>query len=67
MSFHEDVVKGIGTAAVRSYNGEFPTPQSIQAAAAAVRPRTPADERLTLVNAPAANAYPLINYEYALS
>jgi phosphate transport system substrate-binding protein len=69
VSFHEDVVKaGIGTAAVRSYNGEFllPTPQSIEAAAAALWPRTPADERLTLVNAPGANAYPLINYEYAI-
>ena len=29
-------------------------------------PRTPADERLTLVNAPGPNAYPLINYEYAI-
>ena len=29
-------------------------------------PRTPADERLTLVNAPGASAYPLINYEYAV-
>ena len=29
-------------------------------------PRTPPDERLTLVNAPGANAYPLINYEYAV-
>jgi phosphate transport system substrate-binding protein len=26
----------------------------------------PPDERLTLVNAPGANAYPLINYEYAV-
>jgi phosphate transport system substrate-binding protein len=69
VSFHEDVAKaGLGTAAVRSYDGEFllPTPQSIEAAAAALWPRTPADERLTLVNAPGANAYPLINYEYAI-
>ena len=69
VSFHEDVAKaGIGTAAVRSYDGEFllPTPQAIEAAAAALWPRTPPDERLTLVNAPGANAYPLINYEYAV-
>jgi phosphate transport system substrate-binding protein len=69
VSFHEDVAKaGIGTAALRSYDGEFllPTPQSIEAAAAALWPRTPQDERLTLVNAPGANAYPLINYEYAV-
>jgi phosphate transport system substrate-binding protein len=69
VSFHGDVAKaGIGTAALKSYDGEFllPTPQSIEAAAAALWPRTPTDERLTLVNAPGANAYPLINYEYAV-
>jgi len=69
VSFHEDVAKaGLGTAAVQSYDGEFllPTPESIAAAAAALWPRTPPDERLTLVNAPGANAYPLINYEYTI-
>jgi phosphate transport system substrate-binding protein len=69
ISLHEDVAKaGIGTAALKSYDGEFllPTPQAIEAAAAALWPRTPQDERLTLVNAPGANAYPLINYEYAV-
>jgi phosphate transport system substrate-binding protein len=69
VSLHDDVAKaGIGTAALKSYDGEFllPTPQSIEAAAAALWPRTPQDERLTLVNAPGANAYPLINYEYAV-
>ena len=59
---------GIGTAALKSYSGEFllPTPETIQAAAAALTPRTPKDERLALVNAPGAHAYPLINYEYAI-
>ena len=69
VSLHDDVAKaGIGTAALKSYDGEFllPTPQAIEAAAAALWPRTPQDERLTLVNAPGANAYPLINYEYAV-
>jgi phosphate transport system substrate-binding protein len=69
VSFHADIAKAaIGTAALRSYDGEFllPTPQAIEAAAAALWPRTPQDERLTLVNAPGANAYPLINYEYAV-
>ena len=69
VSFHDEIAKaGIGTAALRSYDGEFllPTPQAIEAAAAALWPRTPQDERLTLVNAPGANAYPLINYEYAV-
>ena len=36
------------------------------AAAAALTPRTPPDERLTLVFAPGADSYPLINYEYAI-
>jgi phosphate transport system substrate-binding protein len=69
VSFYQDIAKaGLGTAALQSYDGEFllPTPESIAAAAAALGPRTPADERLTLVNAPGANAYPLINYEYAI-
>jgi hypothetical protein len=59
---------GLGTAKLQSYDGEFllPTPESIAAAAAALGPRTPVDERLTLVNAPGVNAYPLINYEYAI-
>lgn len=52
---------------LKSFSGEFllPTPETI-AAAASLGPRTPADERLTLVNAPGARAYPLINYEYAI-
>jgi phosphate transport system substrate-binding protein len=58
----------LGTAQLKSYSGEFllPTPASISAAAAALTPRTPPDERLTLVNAPGTNAYPLVNYEYAI-
>jgi phosphate transport system substrate-binding protein len=69
VSFHGEVAKAnLGTALVKSYSGQFllPTPQTIAAAAAALTPRTPPDERLTLVNAPGANAYPLINYEYAI-
>ncbi len=69
ISFSADVAKaGLGTAALRSYSGEFllPTPETIHAAAASLTPRTPPDERLTLVNAPGANAYPLVNYEYAI-
>ncbi len=69
VSFFADVAKAnLGTAALKSYSGEFllPTPETIAAAAAALGPRTPPDERLTLVNAPGANAYPLVNYEYAI-
>ena len=69
ISFYADVAKAsLGTAALKSYSGEFllPTPETIEAAAASLGPRTPPDERLTLVNAPGANAYPLVNYEYAI-
>jgi phosphate transport system substrate-binding protein len=69
VSFHAEVEQAaLGTAALESYSGEFllPTPETITAAAASLGPRTPSDERLTLANAPGANAYPLVNYEYAL-
>jgi len=70
VSFYADIAKAkLGTAALKSYSGEFllPTAESIAAAAAALGPRTPPDQRLTLVNAPGPNAYPLINYEYAIA
>jgi phosphate transport system substrate-binding protein len=69
ISFHKEIADAaLGTALLKSYSGEFlaPTPETIAAAAAALSPRTPPDERLTLVNAPGANAYPLVNYEYAI-
>jgi phosphate transport system substrate-binding protein len=69
VSFHKEIADAaLGTALLKSYSGEFlaPTPETIAAAAAALSPRTPPDERLTLVNAPGANAYPLVNYEYAI-
>lgn len=69
VSFHTEIDKAqLGTALVKSYSGEFllPTPETITAAAKSLTPRTPADERLTLVNAPGAHCYPLINYEYAI-
>jgi phosphate transport system substrate-binding protein len=69
ISFHTEIANAeLGTAMLKSYSSEFllPTPESIAAAAASLGPRTPADERLTLVNAPGANAYPLVNYEYAI-
>ena len=69
VSFHAEIAEaGLGTALLKSYSGEFllPTPETVRAAAAALTPRTPIDERLTLVNAPGPRAYPLINYEYAI-
>ena len=69
VSFHGEIDQaGLGTAYLKSYDGEYllPTAETISAAAAALTPRTPPDERLTLVNAPGAKAYPLVNYEYAM-
>ena len=69
VSYHADAEKaGLGIAALKSYSGEFvlPSHDSIAAAAASLGPRTPPDERLTLVNAPGTNAYPLVNYEYVI-
>ena len=68
-SFHAEITEaGLGTALLKGYSGEFllPSPDTVAAAAASLSPRTPPDERLTLVNAPGANAYPLVNYEYAI-
>jgi len=69
VSSYGDIAKAqLGTAAMKSYDGAFllPTPETITSAATALTPRTPPDERLTLVDAPGANAYPLVNYEYAI-
>ena len=66
----EDKVKAanLGTAMMRSFSGQFllPTPETAAAAAASLTPRTPADQRLSLINAPGENCYPLINYDYAI-
>jgi phosphate transport system substrate-binding protein len=68
-SFEADANKaGLRTAMLQNEDGNFvlPNAATITAAAASLTPRTPPDERLTLVFAPGANSYPLINYEYAI-
>lgn len=66
----EDAAKSAGliTAMLENQSGNFllPNADTVTAAAAELTPRTPPDERLTLVFAPGANSYPLINYEYAV-
>jgi phosphate transport system substrate-binding protein len=69
VSFSGDIAKAhLGTAMIENQSGKFllPTPDTIGDAAAKLDPRTPADERLSLVFAPGDNSYPLINYEYAV-
>ena len=68
-SFEDDANKaGLITAMLQNQAGNFvlPSTATVTAAADSLTPRTPADERLTLVFAPGANSYPLINYEYAI-
>jgi phosphate transport system substrate-binding protein len=58
----------LGTAMLKNQAGNFvsPNPSNVRVAAAALDTRTPKDERLSLVYAPGANSYPLVNYEYAI-
>ncbi|MGB6987588.1 MAG: phosphate ABC transporter substrate-binding protein PstS [Candidatus Aquilonibacter sp.] len=58
----------LGTAMLKNEDGSFvlPTVKTIYSAAASLGPRTPPDERLSLVFAPGQYSYPLINYEYAI-
>lgn len=68
-SFEDDANRaGLITAMLQNQEGKFllPNAATVTAAAAELTPRTPADERLTLVFAPGADSYPLINYEYAM-
>jgi phosphate transport system substrate-binding protein len=55
-------------ATLKNQAGNFvaPSPETVRVAAAELGARTPKDERLSLVFAPGADAYPLVNYEYAI-
>jgi phosphate transport system substrate-binding protein len=69
ISFSRDTASaGLGTALLKNQSGKFvlPTTESVTAAASALDPRTPPDERLSLVDAPGDTSYPLVNYEYAV-
>ena len=68
-SYEDDAAKaGLTVAMLQNQAGNFVLPNAgtVTEAADALTPRTPPDERLTLVFAPGANSYPLINYEYAV-
>ena len=59
---------GMGIAALGNKDGKFvlPTPKTVSAAAAKMVPKTPKDERVSLIFAPGPDSYPIINYEYAI-
>jgi len=58
----------LGEARLRNRAGHFvlPTKHTVPAAAAGMVPKTPKDERISLIYAPGRNAYPIINYEYVI-
>ena len=69
VSYSADIANaGLGTAWIKNQAGNFllPTKESVEAAAAGLGSRTPLDERLCIAFAPGEDAYPLINYEYAI-
>ncbi|MDG6983839.1 MAG: phosphate ABC transporter substrate-binding protein PstS [Nitrososphaerota archaeon] len=59
---------GLGYAYLQNAAGNFVdiTQANIQAAAAQMESSTPPNEAISLVYAPGANSYPIINYEYAI-
>jgi phosphate transport system substrate-binding protein len=58
----------MGEAKLENQAGNFvlPVVATVQAAANAKVAETPTDERISLIFAPGANSYPIINYEYAI-
>lgn len=59
---------GLGEAMLQNKAGRFllPNVATINAAARVMVSHTPKDERISLIYAPGANSYPIINYEYAI-
>lgn len=60
--------ESLGIAMLKNKDGQFVLPDAKTAAAAAavMVPKTPRDERVSLIFAPGAASYPIINYEYAI-
>lgn len=58
----------LGEAALGNASGNYllPTAKTIVAEASGLTAKTPANETLSLVYGPAAQGYPIINYEYAI-
>ena len=60
--------KGLGEAQLANASGNYllPDTNSIGAEAAGFAAQTPANEVISLINGPAADGYPIVNYEYAI-
>lgn len=69
VSFTREVERAhLGTALLENRAGHFvlPNPRTVEAAAGQLIAKTPINERISLVFAPGAWSYPIINYEYAI-
>lgn len=69
VSFKKQIMDDhLGEARIENKAGHFVLPEirNVKAAAASMVPKTPADQRISLIFAPGAESYPIINYEYAL-
>ncbi|MDA8037723.1 MAG: phosphate ABC transporter substrate-binding protein PstS [Actinomycetota bacterium] len=69
ISYHSQTqAAGLGEAMLQDKAGDFVLPDmaTITSEAAGFIAKTPANESLSLVYGPAANGYPIINYEYAI-
>jgi phosphate transport system substrate-binding protein len=60
--------KGLGEAQLANASGNYllPDAQSMQAEAAGFASQTPANQVISLINGPAPDGYPIVNYEYAI-
>ncbi|MDD2795583.1 phosphate ABC transporter substrate-binding protein PstS [Acidocella sp.] len=69
VSFSDQVAKaGLGVAKLKNADGnyELPTAATVGTAADSIVTQTPPDERISMIFAHGANAYPIANYEYAI-
>jgi phosphate transport system substrate-binding protein len=59
---------GLGEAMLENKAGKFvlPNESTVNAAVSAMSAKTPPDQRISLIFAPGAQSYPIINYEYAI-
>jgi len=57
---------GLGQAMLKNGSGHYESPSAatIGAEASSFISKTPANESISLINGPAANGYPIVNYEY---
>ncbi|SPM32588.1 ABC-type phosphate transport system, periplasmic component, partial [Mycobacterium rhizamassiliense] len=60
--------QGLGQAKLGNASGKYllPKAKTIGAAAADFATTTPANQAISLINGPAADGYPIVNYEYAI-